>query len=162
MNILETEAFTTGKKSSLYLLIVIFLTLDPLASVARNHRDEFIYLIFCPLCSFMCRARTEFIFNLATFPLPELLPTLHSTASAVRSHPHYPSEVAAQSFLWLCGSGLYTSYFCYFLWCVWKESKNTFPFSQLLMALCHGITLWSNYMNSFISCSSWSCRCAMP
>lgn len=112
MNILETEAFITEKSSSLYLLIVIFFTLHPLASVARNHRDEVIYMIFCPLGSFMCRARTEFIFNLATLSPPELLPTLHSAASAVRSHPHYPSGAAAQSSLWLCGSGLYTSYFC--------------------------------------------------
>lgn len=114
MNILETEAFTTGKTSSLYLLIVIFLTLDPLASVARNHRDEFIYQMFYPLCSFMGRASTEFIFNLATFPPLEPLPTLRSAAPAVRSHPHFPSGVAARSSLWLCGSGLYKSYFCYF------------------------------------------------
>lgn len=58
--------------------------------MAKNCRDELIHQVFCPLCSFMCRARTEFIPKLATFFLPEPLPALPAAAPAIGSWAHYP------------------------------------------------------------------------
>lgn len=108
----------------------------------------------------MCRARTEFIFNLATFPLPKLpygqqhllLEAIHIIHLGLL--PKVPSGSVHQGYVSLT--------FVTFSVGVWKEGKKTFLIFQLLMALCHGITLWSNNMKYFTSCSSQSCACAIP
>lgn len=150
MNISKTRIFTTGKTSSLCFLTVTvtFLSLDTLASMARNCRDELIHQVFCPLCSFMCRARTEFIFNLATFflnPFPPY-PQQPLPLEAIHINPLglLPKELSGS-----VNQGYASLTFVTRSACLWKESKNTFLISQLPMDLCHSITLWSSYMISF-------------
>lgn len=115
------------------------------------------------LCVLSCAGQGQNLFlTWLSFPLPNSsLPygQQHLLVEAIhiihlRLLPKVPSGSVHQGYVSLT--------FVTFSVGIWKESKNTFLISQLLMTLCHGITLWSNYMNSFTSCSSQSCACAIP